>query len=112
MPVLFIGDGTLEVTMTPECFIDREPQRVDFGSPLMGFLMFYHDAKLDETEVRRYKITVADVFGRHHVFTLSSEESRKFMSTQVRDQVGPSTVDIFRLSGATIRETGRRVARS
>jgi len=103
MPVLSVGDGTLEVTMKPECFIDQEPQKVEFGSPLMGFLMFFHDERLDEEEVQNYRLTVGDVFGRRHSFTLSAEESRKFMATKVVDQIGPSTIDIFRLSGATVR---------
>lgn len=110
MPVLFVGDGTLQVTMTPECFIDREPQKVDFGSPLMGFLLFFHDSQLSEEGIREYRLTVGDVFGRRHAFTLSAEESRKFMSTKVVDQVGPSTVDIFRLSGAKIKQISKRSA--
>jgi hypothetical protein len=95
--------------MKPECFIDQEPQKVDFGSPLMGFLLFFHDERLDEGRVRNYRLTVGDVFGRNHEFTLSAEESQKFMSTKVVDQLGPSAVDIFRLSGADVRPTGRKI---
>jgi hypothetical protein len=111
MPVLYVGEGTLEVTMTPSCFIDREPQKVDFGSPLMGFLLYYYDERLDEEDIQLYRLTVGDVFGREHRFVLTSEASRKFMSTRVRDQFGLSSVDIFRLAGAEIREAGRRGGR-
>jgi hypothetical protein len=105
MPTLYVGNGTWEVEMTPQCFIDLIPQKIEFGSPLMGFLVYFSEEPLVAEKVRLYRLTVTDVFSRQHSFTVDAEKLRQFEEMRMMDQPGIRTIDIFRLAGAIIRDT-------
>jgi hypothetical protein len=108
MPNLYVGEGHWEIEMKPDNFIDRTPQRIEFGSPLLGFLLFVYPEHLSDEEVQKYRLTVSDVFSRKHQFVLDGRKSREFMNTALMDQPGFSAVDIFRLAGATVRPTEKQ----
>ncbi len=103
MPTLFVGEHTWEVDMKPENFIDWTPQKIEFGSPLMGFLVFFHTERLVEEDILEYRLTVTDVFSRSHRFVLSNEKARAYRNSPMVDEPGIRTHDLFRLAGATVR---------
>jgi hypothetical protein len=103
MPKIYVGEGSWEIEMKPENFIDWTPQQVQFGSPLMGFLVFFHEQPIAADDIRTYHLTVIDVFGREHAFSLDSDKALAFRNTPMMRNSGVRTHELFRLAGAIVR---------
>jgi hypothetical protein len=100
IPELYLSGGKYVATLTPEDLLDWPPKPVDYGAPLMGFLMFLLLGAADGDSVLEYRLTVTDVFGDTETVSITSAKAKAWQEGEEAFNV----VELFLAAGAKVVE--------